>query len=183
MITTWDNHVCHTNLHKEHRSRKNNNSALGETCASPKHYISILILHCHHGNARKKRWTSAIPRSRKAPSPYKDAFWADEPGCHTRRDRDIVARRPGIFPLVTRSRHSQLHLMHSKKRNIAACIIHAPPTARHQTQLQQPTRPPPTRVSAIDHQTQISSDPNIGEKTGPSTSRHHRLNDAEMEEK
>jgi hypothetical protein len=68
MITTWDNHVCHTNLHKEHRWRKNNNSALGETCASPKHYISILVLHCHHGNARKKRWTSAIPRSGRAPS-------------------------------------------------------------------------------------------------------------------
>jgi hypothetical protein len=55
---------------------------------------------------------------------YKDAFRADESGRRKRRDRDFVARRPGIFPVVIESQHRQLHPTQSKKRNIIVACHH-----------------------------------------------------------
>jgi hypothetical protein len=103
---------------------------------------------------------------------YKDDFWANEPGHRTRRDRDIVAPRPGIFPITTRSRRCQLHPMHSKKRNVAACrhphaqlqdtkYNYSSQHDRHQRECRPSTTRPKSRQ--------------ISEKTGPSASRHHRL--------
>jgi hypothetical protein len=45
---------------------------------------------------------------------YKDAFRANEPDCRKRGDLDFVARRPGIFPVVTRSQRRKLHSTQSK---------------------------------------------------------------------
>jgi hypothetical protein len=119
MVTTWDNHVCHTNLHKGHRRKKNNNSSLWETCASPECHPSSFSVATMA--APKKEMNNRYTEIWESTIACKDAFWADEPGRRMRWYRDFVAPRPGIFPITTRSRRCQLHPMHSKKSNVAAC--------------------------------------------------------------
>jgi hypothetical protein len=120
MITTWDNYACHPNLHKEHRGGKITILPLEKLVPRRKviypssSSIATMAAPEKEVNSRHTEiWESTIA--------YKDVFWVDEPGRRTRWDRDFVARQPGIFPMVTRSRRRQLHPMHSKKRNVAVC--------------------------------------------------------------
>jgi hypothetical protein len=71
---------------------------------------------------QKKRRTTAIPRSGRAPS-HKWRPFELMNRIVTSDESETVAHRPGIFPVVTRSQHHHLHLKQSEKRNIAACHL------------------------------------------------------------
>jgi hypothetical protein len=106
----------------------------------------MAMLKKEMNNHHTEIWESTIA--------YKDAFRADEPGRRKQRDRDFVARRPGIFHMVTRCQRRQLYLTQSKKGNFVAC--HHPHAqlqdSKHNYDCQHVRRPQERRPSTTKHE-------------------------------
>jgi hypothetical protein len=120
---------------------------------------------------RKKRQTTIIPKSERAPShtrmllePMKRAVARDE----TEHISQRSSRGHQIPTLPTSSDAVEEDKCH--RLPLSTC-----PTARQQTELRLPTRRSPVREPIVNHQTQISPDLEIGKMTRPRVLGCHRM--------
>jgi hypothetical protein len=103
MVTAWDN-LCVSHKFAQRTPHEENKQFYPWRNLCLAGTSSIHVHRRHHGSAQKKRWTTTIPRSRRAPWHTKMLLiWVDEPDRRTRWDQSFVARRQGISMSSTSS--------------------------------------------------------------------------------